>query len=70
MALTFGNIGQEYKIQGINGNSKSKHFLEKLGFVLEAKIILISKNGGNIIVNVKNSRIAISKEMANKIIIK
>ncbi|MDD7281094.1 FeoA family protein [Floccifex sp.] len=67
--LTFANIGQEHKIQRISGNSQVKKHLENLGFIVGSDITVISSLSGNVIVNVKESRIAISKELAQKIMI-
>ncbi|NLZ45088.1 MAG: ferrous iron transport protein A [Clostridiales bacterium] len=67
MPLTFATIGDENIIKKVGGKVETKQFLEKLGFVVGGIVTVISENNGNVIVNVKDSRIAISKEMANKI---
>lgn len=69
MPLTFANIGEENMIKKIGGNAETKKFLETLGFVVGSVITVVNKIGGNVIVNIKESRVAISKEMANKIMI-
>ena len=69
MPLTMAAIGEENIIRRVGGNEETRRFLENLGFVAGAGITVISAIGGNVIVNVKNSRVAISKEMANKIMI-
>lgn len=69
MPLTFANIGEEVIIKKIGGNSEVKTHLENLGFVVGGVITIVSSMAGNLIVNVKGSRVAISKEMANKIMI-
>lgn len=69
MPLTFANIGEENMIKKIGGNSETRKFLENLGFVSGGTVIVINEIGGNVIVNVKDSRVAVSKEMAVKIII-
>lgn len=51
------------------GKEEVRRFLENLGFVAGAQVSLVSKIGGNVIVQVKESRVAISKEMAQKIIV-
>lgn len=69
MPLTFATIGEGSVIKKIGGKTEVKQFLEKLGFVVGGIVTVISENGGNVIVNVKDSRVAISKEMANKIMV-
>ena len=46
-----------------------RRFLETLGFVVGSDVTVVSENNGNVIVNIKESRVAISKEMANKIMV-
>lgn len=67
--LTLANIGEESVIKKVGGKQEIKAHLENLGFVAGGTITIISTIGGNIIVNVKNSRVAVSKEMAQKIMI-
>ena len=69
MSLTFAHIGEEKIIKKIGGKQEVKAHLENLGFVVGGNVTLINAIGGNVIVNVKESRIAISKEMAQKIMI-
>lgn len=69
MPLTMARTGEENIIKRIGGKDETKKFLESLGFNIGGKVIVISENHGNIITKVKESRIAISKEMANKILI-
>lgn len=69
MPLTYANVGQINKVIKVKGQEKSKKFLESLGFVEGVDVTIVSYIAGNVIVNIKESRIAISKEMANKIII-
>ena len=69
MPLTFANVGEENMIKRIGGNPETKKRLENLGFVAGGNVTIIHEIAGNIIVNVKESRIAISKEMAQKIFI-
>ena len=56
-------------IKRIGGKEETRKFLENLGFVTGGVITVISEVGGNIIVNVKDSRVAIGKDMANKIMV-
>lgn len=69
MPLTSAHIGEENIIKKIGGKQEVKAHLENLGFVVGGNVTLINAIGGNVIVNVKESRIAISKEMAQKIMI-
>ena len=67
--LTFANVGEDLIIKRVGGKPEVKKHLENLGFVAGGEVTIISIVDGNVIVNVKNSRVAISKEMANKIMI-
>ncbi|EDS72681.1 ferrous iron transport protein A [Anaerofustis stercorihominis] len=69
MPLVMAGVGEESYIKRIKGKDETKNFLEKLGFVVGGKVMVVSKNNGNIIVNVKDSRVAISKEMAARVMI-
>lgn len=69
MPLTLAVIGQEIMIKRIGGSAEVKAHLQNLGFVPGAVVTVVSSMGGNLIVNVKNARIAIGKEMAAKIFI-
>lgn len=69
MPLTLASVGKEMMIKKVGGNSETRKFLENLGFVSGGMVTVISEIGGNVIVNVKNSRVAVSKEMASKIMI-
>lgn len=69
MPLTLAVVGEENIIKKIGGKPQVKAHLENLGFVVGGAVTVISTIGGNVIVNVKESRIAISKEMAQKILI-
>ena len=67
MPLSLANVGEENVIKRIGGSPEVKKHLENLGLVVGGNVKVISSLGGNIIVNVKESRIAISEEMARKI---
>lgn len=69
MPLTMAEQGEKYSIKKIGGNEKTRLFLESLGFVTGGDVSVISRMGGNLIVNVKESRIAIDQTMANKIMV-
>ena len=67
MPLTLGMFGGKMVIKRIAGNTQMKKHLENLGFVVGGEISIISEIAGNIIVNVKESRIAVSREIAQRI---
>ena len=69
MPLTLANTGEENIIRKVGGNPDTRKFLENLGFVVGSAVTVISEISGNVIVNIKNSRVAVSKEMAQKIMI-
>ena len=69
MPLVFAPSGEENIIKRIGGTPEVKKHLEDLGFVVGGAVTIVNTMGGNIIVNVKESRIAISREMAQKIMI-
>ena len=69
MPLTLAAAGEENIIRKVGGTPEVKKHLEDLGFVAGGCVTVISRIGGNIIVNVKEARVAISKEMAQKIMI-
>ena len=69
MPLTLAVVGEENIIKKIGGKQEVKAHLEYLGFVVGGAVTVINTIGGNVIVNVKDSRIAVSKEMAQKIMI-
>ena len=69
MPLTFAAVGEENTIRRVGGNPETRKHLEDLGFVAGARVRVVSAIGGNLIVNVKESRVAISREMANKILV-
>ncbi|MBD5465135.1 MAG: ferrous iron transport protein A [Lachnospiraceae bacterium] len=67
--LTMMNAGEQCTIKKIGGKGETRRFLEKLGFVVDGTVTVIADTGGNMIVNVKDSRIAIGKDMASKIMV-
>lgn len=69
MPLTLADVGEVNIIKKIGGKQEVKAHLENLGFVAGGAVTVINTIGGNIIVNVKESRVAISKEMAQRIMI-
>ena len=69
MPLTMAKNGESNIIKKIGGREETRKFLEKLGFVTGGAVTVISEVGGSVIVNIKDSRVAIGREMANKIIV-
>ncbi len=69
MPLTMVKQGETNVIKRVGGRDDTRRFLENLGFVAGSIVTVISETGGNIIVNVKDSRVAIGKDMANKIMV-
>lgn len=69
MPLALADVGEENVIKKVGGKPEVKTHLENLGFVVGGTVKVINTISGNIIVNVKESRVAISKEMAQKIFI-
>ncbi|MBQ6476524.1 MAG: ferrous iron transport protein A [Clostridia bacterium] len=67
MPLTMADAGEENVILRVGGNPQVRQHLETLGFVPGHVVTVIAQINGNVIVNVKESRVAVSKEMANKI---
>lgn len=69
MPLALANIGEESIVRKVSGSPEVRKHLEDLGFIAGGPVTVVSALGGNIIVKVKESRIAISEEMARKIMI-
>ena len=69
MPLSLVDVGEENTIKKIGGKPEVKKHLENLGFVVGGTVKVISTLGGNVIVNVKEARVAISEEMARKIMV-
>ncbi len=69
MPLALANTGEENTIKKVGGSPEVKKHLENLGFVVGGNVTVITTLGGNVIVNVKEARVAISEEMARKIMI-
>ena len=69
MPLTLARVGEQNYIKQVGGREETRQFLEKLGFVAGEMVTVISQISGNVIVQVKDSRVAISKEMACKIMV-
>lgn len=69
MPLTMARTGEINVIKRVGGKEETRKFLENLGFVTGSPVTIISEISGNVIVNIKDSRVAINKDMVNKILI-
>ena len=69
MPLTMAGIGEVSTILKIGGNEETRRFLANLGFVTGTEISVVSAIGGNVIVNVKDARVAVNSDMAKHIMI-
>ena len=69
MPLTMLQTGESSLITHIGGKPETKLFLENLGFVVGSPVTVVSDIGGNLIVSVRDTRVAISQEMAKKIFV-
>lgn len=69
MPLTMLNIGETGEIKRIGGNEETRRFLNNLGFVVGVEVVVVSAIGGNVIVNIKDSRVAINEDMAKRIMV-
>ncbi len=69
MPLTMARSGEIATVRQVHGKDETRRFLESLGFVEGGSVTVVSEMGGNLIVNVKDTRVALSKSMASKIMI-
>ncbi|HWS29303.1 MAG TPA: FeoA family protein [Clostridia bacterium] len=69
MPLTMAKQGETNYIQNITGKDEVRQHLAELGFVIGERVTVVTEIGGNMILQVKDSRIALSKGMANRIMI-
>lgn len=69
MPLAMAQTGKETVVKEIRGRDETKRFLASLGFVEGSSIVIVSEMGGSLIVNVKDTRVALSKGMAGKIMV-
>ncbi|HIR00262.1 MAG TPA: ferrous iron transport protein A [Candidatus Scybalocola faecavium] len=69
MPLTLAKTGEDTVIRKVGGKEETRRFLENLGFVAGSVVTVVSEIGGNLIVNIKDTRVAIGKDMANKIMV-
>ncbi len=69
MPLTLADIGEEWIIKRIGGTPQIRKHLENLGFVAGSSVSVVSAMGGNLILRVKEARVAVSQELAQKIFV-
>ena len=69
MPLTLANVGEETMVRRVGGSPEMKKHLEAMGFAAGQSVTVVSTIAGNLIVKVKESRVAISREMAGKIMV-
>ena len=69
MPLTMLRVGDKKRVLRINGKDETKRFLENLGFVEGSEVTVVSEIAGNMIVNVRETRVAIDRAMANRIMV-
>ena len=69
MPLVFANPGEENIVRKLGGSPEVRQHLADLGFNVGANVTIVNAIGGNVIVKIKESRVAISREMAQKIMI-
>ena len=69
MPLSMAKSGEPVEVKRVGGKEETRKFLENLGFVAGSVVTVISAAGGSLIVNIKESRVAIGKDMANKIMV-
>ncbi len=69
MPLSMVKTGESNIIKKVGGRGETKRFLENLGFVTGGSVMVVSAVGGNLIVKIKDSRVAIGTDMANKILV-
>lgn len=69
MPLTFANVGEENIVKKVGGQPEVRRHLENLGFVTGGRVTIVNRLGDNLIVQVKEARVAVSREMAQRIMV-
>ena len=69
MTLSMANTGEAFQIKKIGGKEETLQFLAKLGFVAGGNVTVVSDSNGSMVVSVKDSRVAIGRDLANKIMV-
>lgn len=68
MPLSMVRTGEKVRVKSISGKDDTRRFLSNIGFVEDAEVAIVSELNGNVIVNVKGTRVAISRAMANRVL--
>lgn len=69
MTLTIAPVGEQLLIHKITGRDEVRRQLATLGFVVGANVSVVNELNGNVIINVKNTRIALNKTLSNRILV-
>ena len=69
MPISLAETGTEYEISRLGGSAEVKQHLADLGFHVGGRIVVVSKNGEDLIVNAKGARVALGRDLANKVFI-
>lgn len=69
MPLIFGNTNEKYIIKKLGGSAETKKHMADLGFNVGGEISIVNRLNGNLIINVKESRIAVNEDLAKKIMV-
>ncbi len=69
MPLTMAGTGEKGIVQRVGGTEEVRRFLASLGFVAGTAVTIVARTGGNLIVSIKDTRVAVNREMAGKIMI-
>jgi len=69
MPIYMAQVGEEYLVKKVSGLEETKHHLKNLGFVAGAQVSVVAIMNGNLIIQIKDARVAVSRELAGKIII-
>lgn len=67
--LAFAKVGEKCKIKKISGNDRIRQHLQELGLVVDAVVTIVSSDDGNVIVNVKDVRVALGSDLTTRVMI-
>ncbi len=69
MSILYANLGETVKIKRIIGKDDTIKFLNRLGFIEGSDVMVVSKSAGNLILNVKDTRVALDRNLSNRIVV-
>lgn len=69
LPISMAGVGEKVVIRKITGDDKVRQHLAELGFVVDEEVTIVCENGGNLILKVKDARIALGRSMANRILV-